>query len=212
MSQLNPLAFSALAILIDAPMHPYEMYQLMLARKEDRVVKVSAGSLYRAVERLARDGLIEPTSTERMGNRPERTVYTVTEAGRTAFDESLEQMLSRHVNEFPEFPLAVGEAHNLPVDRVVELLDARLDAIRDGIAWHDAAMVRIAGKGKPKSVVLNVYYTRAMLAAEADWLAQTIDELRSGELEWPSDVAGAAPSVPASDAPVAPPASAAAAH
>ncbi|MGI9823519.1 PadR family transcriptional regulator [Agromyces sp. Marseille-Q5079] len=193
MPQLNPLAFSALAILIDAPMHPYEMYQLMLARKEDRVVKVSAGSLYRAVERLARDGLIAPTSTERMGNRPERTVYTVTEAGRVAFDESLEEMLARHVNEFPEFPLAVGEAHNLPVERVVELLGARLDAVRDGIAWHDAATVRIASKGKPKSVVLNVYYTRAMLAAEADWLAQTIDELRSGELEWPSGAPRAAP-------------------
>jgi DNA-binding PadR family transcriptional regulator len=186
MPQLNPLAFSALAMLIDAPMHPYEMYQLMLARKEDRVVKVSAGSLYRAVERLARDGLIEPTSTERMGNRPERTVYTVTDAGRSAFDESLEEMLGRLVNEYPEFPLAVGEAHNLPVDRVVELLGLRLDAVRDGIAWYDAAVVRIAAKGKPKNVVLNVYYSRAMLAAEADWLAATIDELRSGELEWPT--------------------------
>jgi len=186
MTQLNPLAFSALAMLIDAPMHPYEMYQLMLARREDRVVKVSAGSLYRAVERLARDGLIAPTSTERMGNRPERTVYTVTDAGRSAFDESLEQMLSRLVNEYPEFPLAVGEAHNLPVDRVVELLETRLDAVRDAIAWYDAAVVRIAAKGKPKSVVLNVHYTRAMLVAEGDWLAQTVDELRSGELEWPS--------------------------
>ncbi|GAA1958951.1 PadR family transcriptional regulator [Agromyces allii] len=186
MPQLNPLAFSALAILIDAPMHPYEMYQLMLARKEDRVVKVSAGSLYRAVERLARDGLIVESATERMGNRPERTVYTVTEAGRAAFDESLEEMLGRQVNEFPEFPLAVGEAHNLPAERVIELLSTRLDAVRDNIAWHDVAVVRIADKGKPKSVVLNVYYTRAMLIAEADWLAQTIDELRSGALEWPS--------------------------
>src|SRR6478752_1949736 len=114
MPHLNPLAFSALGMLVDAPMHPYEMYQLMLARREDRVVKVSAGSLYRAVERLARDGLIVESATERMGNRPERTVYTVTEAGRAAFDESLEEMLGRHVNEFPEFPLAVGEAHNLP--------------------------------------------------------------------------------------------------
>lgn len=193
MSQLNPLAFSALAILIEQPMHPYEMYQLMLARREDRVVKVSAGSLYRAVERLARDGLIRETATERMGNRPERTVYTLTEAGRAAFDESLETMLGRVVNEFPEFPLAVGEAHKLPVERVVELLETRLDLVHDGIAWYDAATVRIAEKGKPKRVVLNVYYSRAMLAAEADWLAATIDDLRSGELEWSARTPPAAP-------------------
>ncbi|MGH3703867.1 MAG: PadR family transcriptional regulator [Agromyces sp.] len=193
MPHLNPLAFSALGMLVDAPMHPYEMYQLMLARREDRVVKVSAGSLYRAVERLARDGLIVESATERMGNRPERTVYTVTEAGRAAFDESLEAMLSRSVNEFPEFPLAIGEAHNLPAGRVVELLGGRLDAIRDDIAWYDAAMVRIADKGKPKHVVLNVYYSRAMLAAEAEWLAATIAELHSGELGWPSGGPSASP-------------------
>ena len=43
MSRLNPLAVSALALLAERPMHPYEMYQLMLQRREDRVVKVSAG-------------------------------------------------------------------------------------------------------------------------------------------------------------------------
>ena len=184
MSQLNPLAFSALGMLIDAPMHPYEMYQLMLARREDRVVKVSAGSLYRAVERLARDGLIVESGTERMGNRPERTVYSVTDAGRAAFDESLEEMLGRSVNEFPEFPLAIGEAHNLPAERVVELLADRLDSIHDDIAWYDAAAVRIAEKGVARHYVLNVHYTRAMLTAELDWLEHTIDELRSGRLHW----------------------------
>ncbi|ANJ28280.1 PadR family transcriptional regulator [Agromyces aureus] len=184
MSHLNPLAVSALAILIEGPMHPYEMYQLMLARKEDRVVKVSAGSLYRAVERLERDGLIAESATERMGNRPERTVYTVTDAGRTAFDESLEEMLAHPVNEFPLFPVAIGEAHNLPVERAIELLEIRLDAIRDEIAWFGTALARIAEKGKPKRVVLNVYYSRAMLIAEADWIAQTVEELRTGELDW----------------------------
>ena len=143
MPQLNPLAFSALGMLIDAPMHPYEMYQLMLARREDRVVKVSAGSLYRAVERLARDGLIVESGTERMGNRPERTVYTVTDAGRDAFDESLEEMLSRSVNEFPEFPLAIGEAHNLPAERVVELLGTRLDAIRDVLTADGRTLAQV---------------------------------------------------------------------
>ena len=49
MSRLSPLALSTLALLTERPMHPYEMYQLMLQRREDRVVKVSAGSLYRAV-------------------------------------------------------------------------------------------------------------------------------------------------------------------
>ena len=82
MARLTPLAVSTLALLAEREMHPYEMYQLMIRRREDRVIKVSAGSLYRAVERLASDRLIAANGIERAGHRPERTVYAITDAGR----------------------------------------------------------------------------------------------------------------------------------
>ena len=184
MSRLTPLALSTLALLAERPMHPYEMYQLMLQRREDRVVKVSAGSLYRAVERLAADGYIAETGVEREGNRPERTVYAITGAGRDAVRSTLEQMLGEFVNEFPEFPVAVGEAHNLPPERVAELLAERAARIREFTAFIDAGLAHIAEKGVARHYVLNVHYTRAMLTAELDWLEHTIDELRSGRLHW----------------------------
>jgi DNA-binding PadR family transcriptional regulator len=184
MPRLTPLALSTLALLAERPMHPYEMYQLMLQRREDRVVKVSAGSLYRAVERLAADGYIVETGVEREGNRPERTVYTITAAGRDAVRTTLEQMLPEFVNEFPEFPVAIGEAHNLPPGRVAELLDERVARIRAFADLIDSGLAHIAEKGLARHYVLNVHYTRAMLTAELDWLEHTIAELRSGELEW----------------------------
>ncbi|BAS16724.1 transcriptional regulator protein [Arthrobacter sp. Hiyo8] len=45
---LTPLGVAALALLVEAPMHPYEMYQLLMARHEDRLVKVRPGTLYHA--------------------------------------------------------------------------------------------------------------------------------------------------------------------
>jgi DNA-binding PadR family transcriptional regulator len=184
MLRLSPLALSALALLAERPMHPYEMYQLMLQRREDRVVKVSAGSLYRAVERLAADGFIAETGVEREGNRPERTVYAITPEGRDAVRSTLEQMLQEFVNEFPEFPVAIGEAHHLPPDRVAHLLEERVARIREFAALIDAGLGHIAAKGVARQYVLDVHYTRAMLAAELDWLEHTIDELRSGHLDW----------------------------
>ena len=184
MSRLTPLALSTLALLAERPMHPYEMYQLMLQRREDRVVKVSAGSLYRAVERLAADGYIAETGVEREGNRPERTVYAITDAGRDAVRSTLEQMLGEFVNEFPEFPVAIGEAHNLPPERVAELLGERVARIREFTAFIDTGLAHIAEKGVARHYVLNVHYTRAMLTAELDWLEHTIDELNSGRLDW----------------------------
>jgi DNA-binding PadR family transcriptional regulator len=70
---LTPLAVSILALLAERPMHPYEMYSLMLERHQDWVVKVKPGSLYHTVDRLARDELVEVAGTERAGSRPERT-------------------------------------------------------------------------------------------------------------------------------------------
>ena len=64
---LTPLSLSALALLTEAPMHPYEMYQLLIKRFKNEIVKVRPGSLYHAVDRLARDGLAAV-----VGNGPRR--------------------------------------------------------------------------------------------------------------------------------------------
>src|SRR4051794_20993432 len=71
----SPLGLMILALLSERPMHPYEMQRLMVARGDDRVVRVQRGSLYPAVERLEQAGLVEADTVERSGKRPERTVY-----------------------------------------------------------------------------------------------------------------------------------------
>src|ERR1700749_5361753 len=42
---------------------------------------VSVGALYRELRAMEREGLVEATRTEKVGNRPERTVYTITPEG-----------------------------------------------------------------------------------------------------------------------------------
>ena len=75
------LALAVLALLFERPMHPYEMAATMRERHKEESIKLRYGSLYTVVETLQRDGLIEPHETSRDGRRPERTVYTLTDAG-----------------------------------------------------------------------------------------------------------------------------------
>jgi DNA-binding PadR family transcriptional regulator len=187
MAALSPLGVTVLALLAERDMHAYEMYQLMLERKEDKVVRVSPGSVYRTVERFAADGLIDEVAVERQGNRPERTVYSITGAGRVAMRETIAAMLRRHVNEFPEFPVAIGEAHNLPAGEVAELLGERLESVRAVIDVIDGSLARVAERGLPAAYVLDLPYSRVLLAAEAGWLEQTIHDLGSGALAWPAE-------------------------
>src|SRR3954469_9884176 len=101
----STLAMMLLALLVEAPMHPYRMQQMIKERGQDQLVNVAQrNSVYQALERLGRDGLARPGGTTRDPGRPERTTYEVTEAGATALRQWLVEMLPTPAREFPEFP------------------------------------------------------------------------------------------------------------
>lgn len=181
---LGPLGVAALGFLNERPMHPYEMYQLAVLRQEVRVVKASAGSLYRAVYALERDGYVRDVGTDRDGARPERTTFEITDAGRDALAGRLIEMLSTPVDEFPEFALAIAEAHNLTREHVIELLRERLVAKRRDIAETEERVAEVESRNVPRVYWMNVGYSQAVANAEVVWIEQTLAELESGSLPW----------------------------
>lgn len=181
---LTPLAVAALALLAERPMHPYEMYQLMLHRRDDRLVKVRPGSLYHTIDRLARAGLADVVGTEREGNRPERTTYRVSAAGRDALRERLIGMLSSRAGEYPEFPLALSQAHHLPAQDATALLAARIDGLRASLAELDSGVEHVTSLSIAEKYWIDVDYQRAMLHAELAWLEQLLERIASGRLDW----------------------------
>lgn len=181
---LTPLGVAALALLVEAPMHPYEMYQLLIARHEDRLVKVRPGTLYHAVGRLEEHGLAVVSGTDRAGNRPERTTYRITEAGREALTRRLQGMLAEPVNEYPSFPHAIAEAHNLPAGVVVDLLDQRLAGLEEQLDFLLRGEESVTAKGVERRYWIDVKYQQTMLRSEIDWIRGFQDDLRSGELPW----------------------------
>ncbi|UAJ79102.1 helix-turn-helix transcriptional regulator [Leifsonia sp. ZF2019] len=181
---LTPLAVAALALLAEGPTHPYEMYQTLVLRSEDRLVKVRPGSLYHTVDRLARQGYVRATGTEREGNRPERTTYEITEQGTRALTERIADIVGTPVNEYPEFPVGLGESHNLPVESVIALLRQRVSLIRADIETLDDAKRSVTAKGLPARYWMDVRYQRAMAEADAATLEALIDDLVSGEISW----------------------------
>lgn len=184
---LTPLAVAALALLAERPSHPYEMYQTLMQRSEDRLVKVRPGSLYHTVDRLEAHGLVRATGTEREGNRPERTTYEITDEGTRSLGERITEIIGTPVNEYPEFPLGLGEAHNLPLDTVIALLRKRVSHIRADVAVLDDAVDHLTQRKVPAKFWLDVRYQRALAAADADLLESLIADLESGVVSWSED-------------------------
>jgi DNA-binding PadR family transcriptional regulator len=187
MTTMTPLGILVLALLAERPMHPYEMYRLLIERREDRYVKVRPGSLYHTVDRMAERGLVEAVGTERDGGRPERTTYRITTAGRDALDERIRTLLATPVNEYPQFPVALSEAHNLPRTEVIELLTTRVRILEANLAETDSVLGVAEARQVEEAYLVAARYLRDLLATELSWLTDLIGRLERKELRWPNE-------------------------
>src|SRR6202035_1770371 len=104
----NLLALAVLSYLSQQPMHPYELGRNLREHGDDRSIKFNHGSLYMVVGQLARAGLVTEQETSRGGQRPERTVYAITDAGRAELRDWLAELVGQPRHEFPAFVAALS--------------------------------------------------------------------------------------------------------
>jgi DNA-binding PadR family transcriptional regulator len=180
----SPLALAVLALLYEAPMHPYRMQRLIKERGKDEVVNVrERASVYQTIDRLERAGLISPRETLREEGRPERTVYEITDEGRRATRDWMREMLSTPKREFPEFPVAIAYLPLLPPEDVLHQLERRVGALEEELARIDSLLRRDRG-AVPRLFLLEMEYLRAKLETEISWVRALVEDLRAGRITW----------------------------
>lgn len=185
--QRSGLALAVLALLFEAPMHPYRMQQLIKERGKDAVVNVGQRSqLYKTIDRLLREGLIAVAEVEREAARPERTVYTITGEGRQAMVEWTRAMLATPRRDFPEFTAGLAYLPVLTVDQAIAALSSRLDVLTGELAELDDSMNSVIGR-LPRLVLIEAEYMRAHLRTDIEWLQALLEDLRAGRLTWDHD-------------------------
>ncbi len=183
--QRSTLGMVVLALLQEAPMHPYRMHELLKQRGKTSVVNVAQrNSVYQTLSRLVRAGLVEVHETSKDEGRPERVVYRPTETGRATLRAWLEEMLSKPAREFPELPAALSFLMLLAPREVERLLAARIAAQRTRLEASEKAGREVMAAGLPALFLLEDAYREAMLRAEIAWLESTVRDLRKGTLTW----------------------------
>jgi DNA-binding PadR family transcriptional regulator len=184
---LTPLGIAVLALLAAEPAHPYQMRHEIRVREIDRVMKVTHGTLYSTVDRLAAAGLIQPVKTSREGRRPERTVYEITAEGRDRLLDALRAELMRATPSYPKLASALAFASLLGPDEVASLLTRRCVEVEGQLSGINAALdasVKQQSRPVARVHVIEVEYQLALLRAERDWLQAVVDDIRSGRLTW----------------------------
>ncbi|MGV9243567.1 PadR family transcriptional regulator [Streptomyces sp. NPDC003710] len=175
----NPLALAVMVLLIERPMHPYEIAQTLRRRGKDSSLKINYGSLYTVVQNLQKHGFVEVAEVQRQGNRPERTLYGITDAGRVEAAEWLSDLLAVPAPEFPIFGAALSLMGVLHPDEVTRLLVERLGSLDVRAASLRGALEKLR-ETLPRLFVIESEYELHMVQAEAAWVRGILAELTAG--------------------------------
>ena len=180
----NLLALAVLSYLTRGPMHPYEMGRTLREHGDARSIKFNPGSLYMVVQQLANAGFIVAQETTRAGQRPERTVYALTDAGREELRDWLRELVEVPRHEYPHFVAALSLIAALPPDEVVELLDRRLRRLAEQRAEiRNLIDGALAGDVHPLFLVEEEYRLN-LLDAETSFVEQFIERITHPDTGW----------------------------
>jgi DNA-binding PadR family transcriptional regulator len=172
--------------LLQGPAHAYRLHKLLEQTGKGRIVNLNArASVYQAIERLERDGLIERTGISSMSGYPDRVEYAITGQGRAVATDWLREMLASTGPTSSEFIVALSTMFVLaPADARVQLetrrqrLVGQLEQAESAITGPDVP------PGLPRLFMLDELYRRTMLTAELAWTEQMLAELADGSLTW----------------------------
>ena len=180
----NPLALAVLSYLTMKPMHPYELSRTLRDNGDARSIKFNHGSLYMVVQQLARAGFIAEMETSREGQRPERTVYAITDDGRREAREWLSELIAQPEHEYPHFVTALSLIAALPPAEVVPLLRTRLEALAGQRAEIQGMIDSSLGQGVPRLFLVEEEYRLALLDSESAFVERFIAEIGDPEAGW----------------------------
>src|SRR5215467_5598836 len=180
----NLLALAVLSYLTQRPMHPYELGRTLRDHGDARSIKFNHGSLYMVVQQLERAGFITRQETSREGQRPERTVYALTEAGRRELHDWLRELVEEPQHEYPHFVAALSLIAALPPDEVLTLLRQRLARLAEQRAEIRAMIDGTLAQGVPELFLIEEEYRLALLAGETSFVEQFIGKITDPETGW----------------------------
>lgn len=166
----NLLALAVLSYLTQGPMHPYELSRTLRTNGDARSIKFNHGSLYMVVQQLARAGLIAEQGTSRDGQRPERTVYALTDAGRAELRDWLSELVQEPQHEYPQFVAALSLIGALRPKDVLALLRTRLGRLAELRAEIRTLIDETLATGVHPLFIVEEEYRLALLEADATFV------------------------------------------
>ena len=176
----NRLVLPLLGLLVERPAHPYEL----AARLNDRYrfLSTQRSSVATLAKSLAEGGLIRPQRSKRVGNRPARRAYELTDAGMKEFRARVTAQIEEAPAASDRFTLGLAYIGILSRTKAATALRRRVVSRR-----QELAAIPGIPPGEPEVHMIEMAYWKAVLEAEIRWLDTFIVRITSRDIIWPLD-------------------------
>lgn len=169
-----------LGLLRDRPLYGYELKHIIEEHMGDWT-NIAFGSIYYALGKLADEGCVEQVGTEQEGNRPSRTVYQITDAGRAEFLRLLRELWGSFERQYFDIDVGLAFMSALPVEEVTQYLRQRvamLEEVLQHIQEHQEE--QMASPEVPASARVVFQHSRLHMEAELVWTRDVLQQVEHG--------------------------------
>ena len=165
-----------LGLLLDRPMHGYELYQQIKTEQIDDWFNVSMAGVYYSLGKLHEQGWVIE-SHQRAGSA-RKSIYQLTEEGRSAFFKAMEAQALSEERVYLDYDLVIYLLNKLPLGRAMSLLEAHHAFLTDEAARVEAALSAERGRQQPSLALAVLDHRWRYLDMEKAWLAGVIADIQ----------------------------------
>jgi DNA-binding PadR family transcriptional regulator len=166
-----------LGLLLDRPMHGYELYQQIQAEGIDNWFVVSAAGVYYSLRKLRDQGLVVESRQRKRGSS-RKSIFRLTEKGRSAFLSAMETELASREKAYLDYDLAIYLLNRLPLERALPRLEERQAFLAEQAQEVQEIMSAERNNSSEPLKLAILDHKLRYLAMEQEWLAGVVETIR----------------------------------
>jgi DNA-binding PadR family transcriptional regulator len=167
-----------LSLLAERPMHGYQIELTIDERGMREWVEMGFSSIYYLLNKLKTSGLLESRLEKSAGKGPARQVFSLTAAGRHAWQNAALDAIASPRRTFSNFQIGLSNIRGLDPDAVKDALQNYRDSLSEN---RDRIQAKLDsnGPGVPFEAAILFDLSLTQITCELEWVEKFIKRLGS---------------------------------
>jgi DNA-binding PadR family transcriptional regulator len=172
-SHITDAELALLSLLVEQPMHGYQIEQTIEERGMREWTQIGFSSIYYILEKMKGKGWLSSTLSQGKGKGPARQIFQLTETGRKIWRKAVLDALANPHRTFSNFSLGLSNLAALDKTEILTALEAyrrqlefRLEGVNKKLTGYDESL--------PWEIAQLFDYSLTQIKSELEWVSRFI--------------------------------------